>query len=349
MESAIPEHLRCPRSQARRAPDDYVPPVPAWVARFDASVSRVAIACFGVQYRGSARAGVASAAIRRLVDACAAAGGPQHHDVAHHVDEAGYETLVLIAYWRDVLAYQRWWAESDLAMWWTSPEREREGVGYFREIFTPRAPHLETLFSSPDRFEGVGMLAASRSDQIYEHGYWGGARDRLPLAQTDGLAPGGAIGGVPTGSAGRIVVRPPQHLAVIRSGQDWSDTEGREREIYLGDVEPVLNEGMTFLRDHGRAIGCFANRYMRHVDGQGLLQRKSFGLSFWRSLAHLEIWAGSHPTHVAIFGSFMRMVKVSEGQLRLRLYHEVIVLAEDEQSYEYVNCHPMTRMLRAIG
>jgi aldoxime dehydratase len=52
---------------------------------------------------------------------------------------------------------------------------------------------------------------------------------------------------------------------------------------------------------------------------------------------------------VAIFGSFMRMVKVSEGQLRLRLYHEVIVLAEDEQSYEYVNCHPMTRMLRAIG
>ena len=42
--------------------------------------------------------------------------------------------------------------------------------------------------------------------------------------------------------------------------------------MYLGDVEPVLREGMDFLRDQGRAIGCYANRYMsvvcarRHAD-----------------------------------------------------------------------------------
>ena len=36
--------------------------------------------------------------------------------------------------------------------------------------------------------------------------------------------------------------------------------------MYLDDVEPVLREGMDFLRDDGRSIGCFANRYMTVLD-----------------------------------------------------------------------------------
>lgn len=30
--------------------------------------------------------------------------------------------------------------------------------------------------------------------------------------------------------------------------------------MYLQDVEPVLREGMEFLRDQGNSIGCYANR-----------------------------------------------------------------------------------------
>lgn len=348
MESAIPEHLRCPRSQARRAPGDYVPPVPAFVARFAPDVTRVAMAYLGVQFRGDGVA-TARAALNRLRAACSAADGPQHHDVAYYVDEAGCETLLLIAYWRDGETLRRWWSSAELASWWTAPERESEGVGYFCEFFTPRAAHFETLFSSPDRFEGIGMLAASRSGEIAEHAYWGGARDRLPLSQTDGLEPRGTAARATAGSEKRIIVTPPHNLALIRSGQDWTDAAGKERELYLGDVEPALRDGMTYLRDAGRDIGCIANRYMHHVDADGRPIEKSFGLSFWRSLAHLEVWAGSHPTHVAIFGSFMRMVRVGGADLKLRLYHEVSVLAEDEQYYEYVNCHPQTGMLRALG
>ena len=36
--------------------------------------------------------------------------------------------------------------------------------------------------------------------------------------------------------------------------------------MYLDDVEPVLREGMDFLRDEGLAIGCYANRYMQVLD-----------------------------------------------------------------------------------
>jgi aldoxime dehydratase len=39
--------------------------------------------------------------------------------------------------------------------------------------------------------------------------------------------------------------------------------------MYLDEVEPVLRAGMDFLRDEGRTIGCYANRYMRVIDDRG--------------------------------------------------------------------------------
>src|SRR5690606_19547173 len=107
----------------------------------------------------------------------------------------------------------------------------------------------------------------------------------------------------------RVRVQAADNVTLIRSGQEWTETEGRERALYLEDVEPVLRLGMDFLRDEGQAQGCHVNRYMRHVDADLQPLEKSFGLSYWRSLEHLERWSESHPTHVAIFGNFMRMVQ----------------------------------------
>ena len=57
MESAIPAHLRCPRTRHRRVPDDYAPPYPSFVARHAPAVERVAMAYFGVQFGTDAGAG----------------------------------------------------------------------------------------------------------------------------------------------------------------------------------------------------------------------------------------------------------------------------------------------------
>jgi aldoxime dehydratase len=83
-----------------------------------------------------------------------------------------------------------------------------------------------------------------------EHAYWGGARDRIPASQTDAMVPLGAPELVRDGAL--VTVRGHEHLCLIRSGQDWSDTEADERRMYLDDVEPVLRAGMDFLRDDGR-------------------------------------------------------------------------------------------------
>jgi aldoxime dehydratase len=144
-------------------------------------------------------------------------------------------------------------------------------------------------------------------------------------------------------------VLPHDNICLIRSGQDWIATASNERRMYLEDVEPVLRAGMNFLRDDGLQIGCFANRYMTVMDANGRALEKSFGMSWWQSLAALEAWAESHPTHVAIFRAALKYLAALGPAAKLKLYHEVTVAAQDEQYFEYFNCHPATGMLRTAS
>ncbi|WP_038210057.1 phenylacetaldoxime dehydratase family protein [Xenophilus azovorans] len=351
MESAIAEHLRCPRTRQRRVEDDYAPPYPAWAAHAPAAVTRVVIGLFGVQSRGAGRLGQACAALRGIAAGFAAPDGPLHHDLTHGVDADGFDNMVAIGYWTDAQAFARWRDAPAVRGWWQSEERLHEGIGYFREIATPHVARFETLFSTPDALEGAGVAMGRLSGEIQEHGYWGSMRDRLPLSQTDAMRPSGAravAADVPEPGR-RVRIAGHDHLALIRSGQDWSGTQGRERMLYLEQIEPVLRAGMDFLERQGLQVGCYSNRYMRHLDAAGQPQEKSFGLSFWRALADMERWSESHPTHVEIFGAFMRYVQALNLDLKLRLYHEVAVLGPDEQFYEYVNCHPRTGLMNGLG
>jgi aldoxime dehydratase len=341
MESAIPPHLQTARSRHRRVPDDYQPPYPSFVARYKPQVSRVVMAYFGVQYREPAPS-VVTSALAHMVQRFAATGGPLHWDRAHYVDEAGYSNVLSVAYWDDVAQFDTWFgpARQD----WTC--EHNDGIGTFIEVLRPTVERYETLFSSPDRNEGVAVVADGMSGEVQEHAYWGGMRDRMPLSQTNEMAPRGDPELIRNGA--RLRVKAHDNLCLIRSGQDWSDTQTSERKLYLEDVEPVLREGMEFLRDQGRSIGCYANRYMRVLGADGTPTEKTYGQSWWRSLAALERWAESHPTHVRIFGAAMKYLSTLGPSAKLRLYHEVTVAAADEQLFEYMNCHPKTGMLAAV-
>ena len=140
---------------------------------------------------------------------------------------------------------------------------------------------------------------------------------------------------------------PHDNVCLIRSGQDWGDTEAGERKMYLDDVEPVLREAWIFCATSGRSIGCYANRYMTVVGRDGAPTEKSYGMSWWKSLAALERWAKSHPTHVAIFGAAMKYLSKLGPAAKLRLYHEVTVAKAADQFFVYRNCHGKAGMLRA--
>jgi aldoxime dehydratase len=343
MESAIPEHLKTARTRHRRVPDDYAPPYPSFVARHKPSVARVVMAYFGVQSRG-APSKAAEQAMAWIASCFGQNGGPTHWDRARYIDEAGFTNVVTVAYWDDRAKFDGWFPAAREG--WTGAARAADGVGTFIEVLYPSVEGYETLFSSLGRPEGVAVLADGMSGEVQEHAYWGGMRDRIPLSQVSEMAPLGAARAVRDGA--RIRVIPHDNLCLIRSGQDWGDTEASERKMYLEDVEPVLREGMDFLRDDGRAIGCYANRYMTVVAPDGTSTEKSYGMSWWKSLAALERWAESHPTHVRIFGAAMKYLSTLGPSAKLRLYHEVTVARADEAFFEYVDCHPQTGMLNAV-
>ena len=305
------------------------------------------MAYFGLQYGRDADDSKALQFAAFMREHFALADGPGHHDLAHYVDEVGFDTLIFIAYWDSPESFKRWLTMRSLSEWWNDEARLHEGVGYFREILCPQVERFETLFSTSDRFEGVARLNGRLSDEVQEHGYWGGMRDRFPIGQTDPLSDKGQLHqSIHPQTEARVRVMAHENIALIRSGQEWTETTNEERRLYLQEVEPVLREGMNFLRDHGLAIGCYSNRYMSHVDAELRPLQKSFGMSYWRSLEHMERWAESHPTHLAIFRSFMQMVQTLNFQHKLRLYHEVSVLQAQDQYFEYVNCHSRTGLTR---
>jgi aldoxime dehydratase len=341
MESAIPTHLTTTRSRHRRVPDDYQPPYPSFVARFKPGTTQVVMAYFGLQHRGEAPARVEQS-LTEIAQRFKRPCGPLHWDRAHHLDQAGFTNLVSVGYWSDVESFDAWFAPAREA--WTG--QNSDGVGRFIEVLRPNAARYETLFSSPDRAEGVAVISDGMSREVQEHAYWGGMRDRIPLSQTDEMRPGGKPALKRDGKRLRVLAH--DNLCLIRSGQDWSDTEASERRMYLDDVEPVLREGMDFLRDDGGSIGCYANRYMRVLGTDGMPMEKSYGQSWWHSLASLERWAESHPTHVRIFGAAMKYLSTLGPAAKLRLYHEVTVAAANEQFFEYLDCHPKSGMLAAV-
>jgi aldoxime dehydratase len=316
-----------------------------WVGRADEQLEQVVMGYLGVQYRGEDQRAAALHAMRHIAASLSLPDGPLSHDLTHHTDNSGYDNLMIVGYWKDPAAHCRWLRSPEVIEWWSSEDRLSDGLGYFREIVAPRAEQFETLYGFREELPGVGALMNTTSDEIEEHGYWGSMRDRFPISQTDWMAPSGeltVIVGDPA-KGGRVVVQGHDNIALIRSGQDWADAGEEERSLYLNEILPTLQAGMDFLRDSGKDLGCYSNRFVNYIDLDGNLLNLSYNIGHWRSLEKLERWAESHPTHLRIFVTFFR---VATSLSKLRLYHEVSVSDAKDQVFEYINCHPQTGMLR---
>lgn len=224
------------------------------------------------------------------------------------------------------------------------------GNAWFKEMFFPPVERFETVFSDNRMPEGAANLGESMSGPIKEHVCWGSMRDRLPAAQTDmlkGAALSEKIVIDASVSTKRIRIPGRHNLAIIRSGQDWSNTNANERKLYLETMHPVLVKGMEFLTNEGNEVGCFSNRFMDVLDSNTLVADtdKTFGLGYFDDLGSLENWSKKHKTHLDIFGRFLQYAAELQNEVSLRLFHEVLVLESAQQEFEYIGCHPGTGMM----
>jgi hypothetical protein len=362
LEPAIPTHLRTERTIPSKLPEDYQPPFPAYSARFSEDVKDLVMAIIGVQHENRETSMTDDfKKIVGFVEKPLKDSRPRFWEAATVMDTSGFFNEVAIVYWKSTQYFKSWKADSGFDAWWKGLEPGGES-GWFFEVLLPSVDRFETVFSDDVVPEGAAHMREASSGQIAEHVYWGSMRDRLPASQTDYLngdkwsahttANGSTSDSTYTqdSRSRRVKISGRKNLAIIRSGQDWSNTTPHEREKYLETMHPVLIRGMDFLRDQGEEVGCFSCRFMDVVDkcNPGSATEKTFGLAYFDDLASLEGWSKSHKTHLDIFGRFLQYAKELQGQVSLRLFHEVMVLKPEQQILEYVGCHDKTGMLASL-
>lgn len=328
----------------KNMPDDWQAPYPSWSATFDPEVAHVVIAYVAVQSVSSDVAHFHN----WMQDCFSIAGAPEQVERASFTDSSGYMNDVYVCYWTDEENYQSWSRNPRFSAWWEDDARLVEEIGYWREVIVTPMNRLETLFSSED---AAGLAATTKqfTGPIDEHGYWGGMRDRIPDSENDALLNTSitrleAVTNV-NSQGKRLRIPAPENMCLIRSAQNWTHCQGEELDIYRNDVQPVLIEGMNFIRDNPLETGCITCRFMDELSITGETQLKTFGMAYFLTMADLEEWAKSHPTHLAIFQSFHKMVQKLDFKVDLKLWHEVIVLSADEHVFEYINCHEKTGLL----
>lgn len=315
------------------------------------------LAVIGAQFPRNTDVAPAISTIEQFMHKGSKASRPSSWDVATVTDKQGCFNIAILAYWTSRDTYKSWEVSSGFWTWWRSTDRETAGHGWFLEVLCPTLDRFETVFSNSESPEGAAVMQEKISGEMLEHGYWGSVRDRLAAAQDDelqGISPSAELDRNKlehTENTGvRVQVPGRKNLCFIRSGQDWSGTLPEERKLYLETMHPILIEGMNFLRDQGRDIGCFSMNLWDLVNPEtheANLER-TFGLGYFDDLASLEHWSKSHQTHINIFAGFQQYAKKLNNVLSLRLYHEVYILKEGQQIFEYIDCHEETGMRGAM-
>ena len=329
-----------------RKPAGFTPAVQRWSARFPSDTSRLRVGYYGVQGADEDTTLRAPFAAWRA-EALDSAHAPEAHDRVRFVDRAGQVNHMLIGYWTDPLRFETWRDETWNAGFWASPERLTGPTGVWCEELLVPLDRQETVYFE-DFLGGVARCPTASLEKTTESGYWGGMRDRIPAAAHDRLETSHQAPLEPTERATRGArwrVRPPENLAVIRSGQSWERCGEEQRAEYLTRLRPRMEQGLRYLEDKPELSGCCSLRYMQHLDPAGQAAQETSVNGIFRSLADLERWSEHHATHKAIYAEAFRQLNTYKERREFRTWHEVFVLSAQDQSLSYLNCHPLTGTL----
>ena len=319
-------------------PEGWVAPAPAWSNEWANENDPIVAGYFAVQ------GGDTGALDAWAAEALFGDDAPQQVEQGHFVDASGVDNHLYIAYWR-LSQYGGWWQQH--RGWWEDKARENEPAAYWREILSMPLERTETLHSTPG-LHGASLLAEETVGPIEEHGYAGGMRDRVPVSTTVDLRQTVPIDATlePHARNGkRVLIAPPLNMCIIRSGQNWSNCQGDEESFYLETLQPVLKEGMRFLRDNPVETHCYSMRYVTKTDRHWQPLNESFGLGYATDIFAFEDWARSHPTHLAIFNNFIVMAGRFGENIQLQLWHEVSALDGKHCEFEYIGCNSTTGLL----
>jgi aldoxime dehydratase len=322
-----------------RKPKGFEPVVQRWSAGFTNRCEALCVSFYGIQ-GADAETVYRSGFLPWIEAAVKLPSGPTVHDHAWFIDQNGLYTHIVAVYWVDQQRRNDWLRDAAVTRWWNDAARLTEPTGYFRESLTVPVERQETLYWQ----DYPAGLSRSPDVAVYPTpycGYYGAMRDRLPLAAVDPLVPAMADLPAPSPRATRSArwrIATPQNLAVIRSAAFWGRCDPAQTEDYMRDLKAPLERGMAYLRENAEATGCCSLRFQQTCNAAGAPVLETHALGYFLSLGHLEDWAERHASHEAIFSAAIARYRKFGKANQLRTWHEVFVLPERDQIFEYVNC-----------
>ncbi|MTV26768.1 phenylacetaldoxime dehydratase family protein [Nitriliruptoraceae bacterium ZYF776] len=340
-------HVTYPRVLPAQRPEGHEPAAPRHTLRFEQPVTTLVSEYLGIQ-ADELPWDRQRACFDRIVAAFDHEDAPDAHELLRCTDETGATNAVLVAYWLDPNRHASWSRTSSFGRWFAAPDRLHEDVGYWRETMVVPYDRHETIYSEPDYRIGLGRCPGTAVVPMTDNGYFGAARDRLPISAVDPLhaATGVAAGPVDLDAyrGRRVHALVPLNLTAIRSGQYWHDAGPEQREDYEDALEPKLMEGMAHLRGHPEETTTLSLRILTNLDEDGTERRETSVNAYFASLARLEDWAASHESHLRIYRHAIAKNREYGADREVVTWHEVFVLLPSA-SFEYVNCHARTGLL----
>jgi hypothetical protein len=329
-----------------RKPPDFTPAYDAFEAQYADPGKPMVSAFIGIQ-NGSADAEPQIGALKSLF---AQPDGPDVVEQGIQILSAGATSQVYMCYWRNPAQFASWAASRPVGDWLIGSAENSNDVGRWIEHAHVLPDHLDTLIADPTTYWGLAKLAGT-IQLTQQHGYWGGTRDRIRISEKDSLdnATGPTLPepAIPPKGYGEIVdVVMPANAVVARGGPDWSKCRENERAIFDASVHPAFVAGCEYLMDDPADAGCYAAYIIRESDSDGRAVERNHLIAYFVQLSDLERWTRSHPTHIAIYANFMKMVQEIGRMPDLNLYHEVSVIPAGGLRATYVNCAPETGLLR---
>ncbi len=340
-------HVEYLRTVPARRPEGHQPAAPRYTLRWDEPVPTMVSDYFAIQ-SDSLDSTARGAFFERVLASFGGEDGPGAHETMRFTDEVGMLNAIVVAYWTDATRHARWAANAAFLQWFGSSDRLGESSGYWRETLVVPYDRHETIYSAPHYRIGLGRTPGSRIVPMTMNGYFGAARDRVPLSAVDRLDSPYGDNPPPrreVQSRGRrLRATTPLNMTALRSGQFWVGAGAEQDADYRENLQPKLMRGMDFLLQHKQETGTLSLRVMTNLDASGEPRAETSVLAYFLSMEGLEAWAKSHETHLDIYRHAIAMNRKFKEKREVVTWHECFVMPE-ASAFEYVNCHPATGVL----
>ncbi|MFW0148615.1 phenylacetaldoxime dehydratase family protein [Mycobacterium sp. smrl_JER01] len=342
-------NISYPRLLPARKPDGHQPRAPRWTLVYTEPITLITSDYLAIQVESWESVGVQAFLERlRVSHDDPEEFAPEAWELLTCTDDAGLLNIIHLAYWRDPTHHEQWLMSSALGRWYDGLDAGSIAFGAWHEVAQVPLDHAETIYSDPRGRFGLAACLGTQVEPMTVNGYFGAARDRLPVSAIDPLEvaqPQRSPSTYRETRGRRLRAESHHNMAIIRSGQFWATAGAEQLADYEHSLEPKLSAGMRHLSDHKEATGTLALRVMTSLDRETLQPRRETSTyAHFQSLTDLEAWAENHPTHHAIYEHAIAKNREYGADREVTTWHEVFIQPSSARA-EYVNCDPTTGLL----